>query len=40
MLKRAYYDLFIGIRLKKPGVVKDFAEHAESGKICTLAYLP
>jgi hypothetical protein len=25
ILKRAYYDLFTGIRLKKPKVVKDFA---------------
>jgi hypothetical protein len=40
ILKRAYYDLFTGIRLKKPKVVKDFAGHAESGKIGTLKYFP
>jgi len=40
ILKRACYDLFTGIRLKKPGVVNAGAEHAELGKICTLTYLP
>jgi hypothetical protein len=41
MLKRAYYDLFTGIRQKKPGVVNDCsAENAELGKIFALTYLP
>jgi len=32
MLKRAYYLLFTGIRLKKPGVVKAGRRDTESGK--------